>query len=728
MQEVQGQTYDFQAKPRVLKPKSKYREQQYNEEEPENIQFQNMMFDKRVVRGNTYAAIVTSKNPDQFQDSIKAKKQNKRPLKQLEIDQNMNQTDQSDPGTPEPVEGRTHAALQTDEYIEILTDKPPNYEKDTQTDFYIDRPLVRIFMPKKDGIDKETQIWDGDLFDFDYEVQPILQVLIGKTLEQSRMEVLEEEELRIMKEQQKRFEQLRNAELAEMQKLESKEKRLLQENQNRISQYNAQKDQNILAHKKMISRIISKNHVGQLSNKVLEILRNKGVFRHPLNMTLLNNFVPWLYQEVQDVINTYQQAQKEITSIVDNVIEENKLLHEQSLQKDKEKKQQILQQKQLDEEARQKRIAEKKEAKRQKLEKERRQKIKEQILDQLVSKGELKPNVLQQLIADMDQSPDQPTIGLFGGIIGEFCLFLSYLYQISDDESQYQGLKDWLQNEENLSNTFKEIISLICQEGGIELQINEQIDLELAQLQNKEAQGDGRQSETNENENNNENGNQQGDLNINNWHLSPQEQIIDIQNIIKNNMYSTIIEQIVNQQNSLNIKPEIIEQFIFSLLSLIYQDDNVQQKIKWRKIQKQENYEQYNGIAYMKPNLQNLQVNEKSQRYGEVQESQNNNEDDEEEEAEPKPVIPLNLAEAEYENKQTVFPQKNDDLNVLVLHPIGELSIREEILKILSQQVASIQGKEFQMLMDSQEEIQAKQEQIIGKLATNLPMLDMESY
>jgi len=25
-------------------------------------------------------------------------------------------------------------------------------------------------MPKKDGIDKETQIWDGDLFDFDYEV------------------------------------------------------------------------------------------------------------------------------------------------------------------------------------------------------------------------------------------------------------------------------------------------------------------------------------------------------------------------------------------------------------------------------------------------------------------------------------------------------------------------------------------------------------------------------
>lgn len=58
----------------------------------------------------------------------------------------------------------------------------------------------------------------------------------------------------------------------------------------------------------MISRIISKNHVGNLSNKVIDILREKGVFRHPLNMTLLNKFVPWLYQEVSDVISTYNSA------------------------------------------------------------------------------------------------------------------------------------------------------------------------------------------------------------------------------------------------------------------------------------------------------------------------------------------------------------------------------------------------------------------------------------
>lgn len=44
-------------------------------------------------------------------------------------------------------------------------------------------------------------MWDdGELFNFEYEVEPILKQLLGKTLEVARMEVLEEEELREMKE------------------------------------------------------------------------------------------------------------------------------------------------------------------------------------------------------------------------------------------------------------------------------------------------------------------------------------------------------------------------------------------------------------------------------------------------------------------------------------------------------------------------------------------------
>lgn len=47
------------------------------------------------------------------------------------------------------------------------------------------------------------------------EVQPILEVLVGKTVEQALIEVLEEEELASLREQQRRFLELRAAETAE---------------------------------------------------------------------------------------------------------------------------------------------------------------------------------------------------------------------------------------------------------------------------------------------------------------------------------------------------------------------------------------------------------------------------------------------------------------------------------------------------------------------------------
>jgi radial spoke head protein 3 len=50
-------------------------------------------------------------------------------------------------------------------------------------------------VPKKTGIDKITQIEDYDLFDYDIEVQPILNVLLNKTIEQATLEVEEEHEL-----------------------------------------------------------------------------------------------------------------------------------------------------------------------------------------------------------------------------------------------------------------------------------------------------------------------------------------------------------------------------------------------------------------------------------------------------------------------------------------------------------------------------------------------------
>jgi len=55
-------------------------------------------------------------------------------------------------------------------------------------------------VPRRTGVDVETQVWDNDLFLFEREVRPILDVLADKTLEQSLLELEEESELQNMKE------------------------------------------------------------------------------------------------------------------------------------------------------------------------------------------------------------------------------------------------------------------------------------------------------------------------------------------------------------------------------------------------------------------------------------------------------------------------------------------------------------------------------------------------
>ena len=64
-----------------------------------------------------------------------------------------------------------------------------------QTDDFLQKPPSPKYVPKKTGINKSTQIGDYDLFDYDREVQPILDVLLNKTVEQAILEVEEETEL-----------------------------------------------------------------------------------------------------------------------------------------------------------------------------------------------------------------------------------------------------------------------------------------------------------------------------------------------------------------------------------------------------------------------------------------------------------------------------------------------------------------------------------------------------
>jgi len=147
-------------------------------------------WDKRVHRGNTYS-MYTQRAIKEALDE-----QEKPPVPAPRRKRRSKEKSPFDMGLPE----KERVAI---DLSDNLVAKQPPVEFGTteaQTDEFLPEPPPEQYQPQKSGMDVSTQVEDGDLFDFDYEVEPILDVLINKTLEQSIMEVEEENELKEMAE------------------------------------------------------------------------------------------------------------------------------------------------------------------------------------------------------------------------------------------------------------------------------------------------------------------------------------------------------------------------------------------------------------------------------------------------------------------------------------------------------------------------------------------------
>ncbi len=61
------------------------------------------------------------------------------------------------------MEGRKHIDVQTELYLEELSDRVEEADVETQTDAFLDRPPSPLYIPAKTGIDVATQILEGEV-------------------------------------------------------------------------------------------------------------------------------------------------------------------------------------------------------------------------------------------------------------------------------------------------------------------------------------------------------------------------------------------------------------------------------------------------------------------------------------------------------------------------------------------------------------------------------------
>ncbi|KAJ3222754.1 Radial spoke head protein 3 [Clydaea vesicula] len=305
-QHTGAENYTFSSEPRPLQEnlnssqkKKLYRDPiGYQNAENENEVGKNppvnIMYDRRIHRGNTYASPILPLHAQQDPIALQSQQTQKRRQKaKRKADQSRRLL------TPEPVEGRKHIDIQTDLYLEELSDKIPEAIAATQTDAFLDRAPSPLYIPQKSGVDVFTQVYEGELFDFDVEVQPILEVLVGKTVEQALMEVMEEEELDMLKRRQAEYEERRNAELAEVQRLEDAERRRTEEKERRLAEQVRILREKQELQEKITSRAFAISYLQKLVPSVFESLTTNGYFYDLVEKEVETLFLPWLTSEVE---------------------------------------------------------------------------------------------------------------------------------------------------------------------------------------------------------------------------------------------------------------------------------------------------------------------------------------------------------------------------------------------------------------------------------------------
>ena len=326
----------------------------------------------------------------------------------------------------------------TEQVTTTVMPKPISFEKIVQTDPLPEPPVPVLIWPEKTGIDVETQVNDGDLFNFTQEVKPLVSIIVSKTLEDSRREVLEEEEIKVMKEQQEKYKKYNEEEENRIKEIEKDENEKYEEMRKKNENKKERIEMTKKFQRKLYSRIKGKQYIKKILSETHTFLHERGLYK----TSDANDFYTDLLPDLQNIADN--QFKYSFTNL-DNIqkllrYKYNKNNKEGHIQSIIDEKNRLIENERIKEILK---IREAKEAQRRKEERARRRH--EKILDGI--REVLKQELLGEAEFIEDNSPDnifdinayyQKDKGytLVGGPIGQMALVFEIMNKINP-ESEY---------------------------------------------------------------------------------------------------------------------------------------------------------------------------------------------------------------------------------------------------------------------------------------------------
>ena len=299
--------------------------------------------------------------------------------------------------------------------------KPITFEEIIQTDPLPQRPLSPLIWPKKTGIDVETQVNDGDLFNFNEEV-----------------------------EDEERIKDLENME---------KNKFYLKKSKNEKKKRKIEMTKNF--QRKLISRKKAKDYISRLYKDTSNNLVNRGMFKNPGNNDFFTDLLPELQSIAEDfnkndyyIVNNLQEmlCKKNYTNSLNS--HKTAITNEKNRLAKNEEIRNIL--KQREEERKQKEREERRKRRHEKLMDQFRQKITEE----LMPNSEWLEDSNVENIFDINgyyQKVNNATC--IGGPIGQisftFCILNKLIPDYSTDEKILKILDTYLEKSHQFTFIFK---------------------------------------------------------------------------------------------------------------------------------------------------------------------------------------------------------------------------------------------------------------------------------
>ncbi|GMH80985.1 hypothetical protein TrST_g11845 [Triparma strigata] len=294
--------YDHASEPRAITgAKAKYRD------DSERLLPTNIMKDPRVVKGSTYSAhqkvrqdaqaiLSNSMGPGEMGSAAAKIRRAKKKKSIYDYKPKESKGDDLDLA-PYLVEQVAPIAVST---------------VDTQTATFAPRPDSPEYVPMKTGIDMSTQL-TNEVFDFDSEVVPLLQVIVGKTMEQALLEVESEAELISLETEYTSLVADKAAEQQRILYVEAKSAKAWMSKKAKLKEEMEFADAQDQVRAKVAAVRMMKEVLPSTRDRIYEEKIKAGEW---VIDTINSVFMPWLYSEVTGVI----EGKKKGEEVMDGVI------------------------------------------------------------------------------------------------------------------------------------------------------------------------------------------------------------------------------------------------------------------------------------------------------------------------------------------------------------------------------------------------------------------------